>query len=295
MRGRPDATVVVTTKDRRDELAGLLPTVLAQSAPARRAGARRRLHGRDRRAGPAQDPMVRLDRVERSLGLIAQRNRAAHLVRTPIIVSVDDDARLPSPDTVAQTLADFGHHRIAAVAMPYVDVRRGPEVKQRAPEDDGIWVTDTFVGTAHAHPPGRLPRRRRVPGRARSRGRGAGAQPAPARAGGGRPAGPGRPPAPPRVPATCRRAQRAPDLAQQLARGVVGRPVAPPRRPGAEARGDDPGRRCARGSPVVDRPRDGGRPSPRAVGPARPAPGAEVGLPRQPRPPSSRPAAAGRR
>ena len=63
---------------------------------------------------------------------------------------MDDDARLPSPDIVAQTLADFEHHRIAAVAMPYVDVRRGPEVKQAPPDGDGIWVTDTFVGTAHA-------------------------------------------------------------------------------------------------------------------------------------------------
>jgi glycosyltransferase involved in cell wall biosynthesis len=150
MRGRPDATVVVTTKDRRDELAGLLPTVLAQSVPLD-------VLVLDDGSGDGtaelvrrEFPSVRVDRVERNLGLIAQRNRAAHLVDTPIIVSLDDDARLPSRDSVAQTLADFEHPRIAAVAMPYVDVRRGPEVKQAAPDGDGVWVTDTFIGTAHA-------------------------------------------------------------------------------------------------------------------------------------------------
>jgi glycosyltransferase involved in cell wall biosynthesis len=145
-----DATIVVTTKDRRDELAELLPTALAQRARPQVLIIDDGSSDGTADMVRARFPGVRLDRCDRSLGLIAQRNRAAELVETPLIVSVDDDALLPSPEIVGQVLADFDHPRVAAVAMPYVDVRRGPEVRQAAPDTTGRWVTDTFIGTAHA-------------------------------------------------------------------------------------------------------------------------------------------------
>jgi len=95
-------------------------------------------------------PQVVLHRSEESHGLIVQRTRAASLASAPVIVSIDDDARLPSARTVEQALADFDHPRVGAVAMPYVDVRRSPEPRQVAPDREGVWVTSSYIGTAHA-------------------------------------------------------------------------------------------------------------------------------------------------
>jgi glycosyltransferase involved in cell wall biosynthesis len=95
-------------------------------------------------------PSVRLHRFEESKGLIVRRNEAARLASGEVIFSIDDDAAFSSPFTVAQTLAEFNSPRIGAVAVPYADVNRDPAVRQRAPGDDETYVTDSFIGTAHA-------------------------------------------------------------------------------------------------------------------------------------------------
>jgi glycosyltransferase involved in cell wall biosynthesis len=144
-------TVVVTTKDRREDLARLLPTVLAQTVDCEilviddgsSDGTSELVRG--------SFPGVRLERSDRSLGYIVQRTRAASLAGGRILVSLDDDAVLPSPRTIEQTLADFDHPRIGAVAIPFDDVRATGEVqRQRAPDAEGRWLSDTYVGTAHA-------------------------------------------------------------------------------------------------------------------------------------------------
>ena len=148
----PDATVVITTKDRRDELPLAIESVLAQEGAdiellvvddGSRDGTSEMVAGRY--------PGVRIDRSERSLGLIAQRTRAAGLASAPVIVSIDDDARFVSPHTIAQTLADFDHERIGAVAIPFVDIRaQGTAARQEAPDHAQRWIAHVYVGTAHA-------------------------------------------------------------------------------------------------------------------------------------------------
>jgi len=147
----PRATIVVTTRNRRDDLARLLPTALAQTAECEV------LVVDDGSSDGTPDlvrerfPEARLDRSEHSLGYIVQRTRAAELARAPIIVSVDDDAILPSTRTVEQTLADFDHPRIGAVAIPFVDVRPTSDLElQRAPDGAARWLTERYIGTAHA-------------------------------------------------------------------------------------------------------------------------------------------------
>jgi glycosyltransferase involved in cell wall biosynthesis len=95
-------------------------------------------------------PQVRFYRSEESQGYIGQRNRGAELARAPIIVSIDDDARFSSADTVGQALEDFDNPRIGAVTIPYKEAPLGPDLIQAAPARDGIYVTDRYVGTAHA-------------------------------------------------------------------------------------------------------------------------------------------------
>ncbi len=67
-----------------------------------------------------------------------------------IIFSIDDDALFASPHTVAQTLAEFDHVRVGAVAIPYVEPNKSTVVHQHAPSKESIFVTDSFIGTAHA-------------------------------------------------------------------------------------------------------------------------------------------------
>jgi glycosyltransferase involved in cell wall biosynthesis len=146
----PRATVVITSKDRKEELRAALPLVLAQTEPVEV------LVIDDGSSDGSSDmvrrhfPQVRLERSESSLGLIAQRTRAATLAKAPILISMDDDARLVSPYTVAQTLADFDHERIGAVAIPFIDVRTTTMVRQVAPTREGRWIVSSFIGTAHA-------------------------------------------------------------------------------------------------------------------------------------------------
>ena len=95
-------------------------------------------------------PQVRLVRSDQPRGYIAQRNRAAEIASGDVVVSLDDDARFSSDDTVAITLAEFSDPRIAAVAIPLIHTARGPDVLQRPPSKDGIWLTNAYIGTAHA-------------------------------------------------------------------------------------------------------------------------------------------------
>jgi glycosyltransferase involved in cell wall biosynthesis len=95
-------------------------------------------------------PDVKVIRAPEPRGYIVARNVAAHEAQGDIIVSIDDDAEFQSPDTVAQTLADFDHPRVGAVAMPFVDLRRDESVRQMSPSTDGVHITSFFAGSAHA-------------------------------------------------------------------------------------------------------------------------------------------------
>ena len=51
---------------------------------------------------------------------------------------------------VEETLKEFDHPRIGAVAIPCKDVRKSQELRQRAPSGEGCHVVDSFIGTAYA-------------------------------------------------------------------------------------------------------------------------------------------------
>jgi glycosyltransferase involved in cell wall biosynthesis len=144
------ATVVITTKNRKEDLREALRLVLAQTEGVEVLVLDDGSDDGSSEMVRTQFPQVRLERSESSLGLIAQRTRGAALASAPILISIDDDARLVSPHTVAQTLDDFDHARIGAVAIPFVDVRSTTTVRQVAPRADGRWVVSSYIGTAHA-------------------------------------------------------------------------------------------------------------------------------------------------
>ncbi len=144
------ATVVITTKSRRDELRTAIKSALEQT------GAPEVLVIDDGSTDDTAEmvrqefPKVTLVTHRESRGLIVRRNEAAQVASGEVIFSIDDDAEFSSPDIVMQTLEAFSDSRIAAVAIPYIDVKKNPAVRQLAPDAENVWITDSFIGTAHA-------------------------------------------------------------------------------------------------------------------------------------------------
>lgn len=144
------ATVVITTKNRKEDLRGALLSCLQQTAPIEivviddgSTDGTADMVGRE-------FPTVRLHREECSRGLIVRRNEGAKIAEGTIIVSIDDDAAFSDRHVIEQTLADFDHPRIGAVAIPFVNVKQGERVFQTAPDAIGRFVVDSYIGTAHA-------------------------------------------------------------------------------------------------------------------------------------------------
>jgi glycosyltransferase involved in cell wall biosynthesis len=148
-RGQPAASVVIATRNRRDELRQTLEAVYEQTVPLE-------VIVLDDASTDGTGDMVRrsfsqviYERHEQPSGYIGLRNRGNSIASAPIVVSLDDDSVLTSKFTVEQTLEDFDHERIGAVAIPYFD-GQGKIPTQHPPDEDRTWITSIFIGTAHA-------------------------------------------------------------------------------------------------------------------------------------------------
>jgi glycosyltransferase involved in cell wall biosynthesis len=95
-------------------------------------------------------PEAVLRQFKDSKGLIVRRNEGARLAKGEVIFSIDDDAAFSTPQVVEQTLKDFNDARIGAVAIPYLEPRKENRLMQKAPDGEGVWIADRFIGTAHA-------------------------------------------------------------------------------------------------------------------------------------------------
>lgn len=95
-------------------------------------------------------PQALLHRFPESTGCIVRRNQGARLATGEIIFSIDDDAEFSTPQVIEQTLREFGDQRVGAVAVPCVEPHKGNRLMQKAPDEGHIWISDRFIGTAHA-------------------------------------------------------------------------------------------------------------------------------------------------
>lgn len=144
------ATVVITTKNRKEDLRNAIRSALRQDVPIEV------LVIDDASTDGTSDlvrrefPSVRLETAGSSQGYIVQRNRGARLASGPVIFSIDDDAIFTTPHVVRQTLADFDHPRVGAVAIPFININQDNAVRQKSPEPTGIYVAASYIGTAHA-------------------------------------------------------------------------------------------------------------------------------------------------
>jgi GT2 family glycosyltransferase len=144
------ATVVVTTRNRKDDLRVCLASVQRQSVVVEMLVVDDASTDGTGEMVRAEFPRARLVSHDQMHGYIRGRNEAARLATGDVIVSLDDDAAFSSGRIVADTLACFGDDRVAAVAIPYIDVNRDPAVRQLPPDGDGVYLVESFIGTAHA-------------------------------------------------------------------------------------------------------------------------------------------------
>lgn len=145
-----EATVVISTKNRCEELRVALDSCLNQT------GKHRILVVNDGSEDSTQQVLRDAYSIATvvnhaiSTGLVVARNIAARLAEGDVIVSIDDDASFTTSGILLKVLREFEDPRIGAVAIPYVDVNRDGVERQRTPDESNVWVTDRFIGTAHA-------------------------------------------------------------------------------------------------------------------------------------------------
>lgn len=149
-KGDPAATIVITTRNRKEELRQALRSALAQDVAVEVIVTDDASEDGTREMVQQEFPDVRILRSDQCLGLIVQRNRAAASASCDVIFSLDDDAAFGSSDTVRKTLTEFSDARIGAVAIPHVDTQTGTTVNPQAPDDGQIWCVASYTGTAHA-------------------------------------------------------------------------------------------------------------------------------------------------
>jgi GT2 family glycosyltransferase len=146
----PRVTVAIVTQNRKDDLRTAVRSALEQDVPVEV------LVLDDGSSDGTSDmlrdefPEVRVARFDDGAGVAARKNDATRLASGEIIVSIDDDSEFISPHVVADTIEDFDDPRIGAVALPVIDVRLSPEVRQRAPEPPDCWLTSVFRNNACA-------------------------------------------------------------------------------------------------------------------------------------------------
>ena len=149
----PQASIVITTRNRRDELASAVASALAQKVDG---GIEVIVIDDGSMDGTspmieAKFPEVKLHRFENSAGLIVRRNYGARVATAPIIFSIDDDACFSTETIVADIVAQFDLSAVGAVAIPFIDVcQDSGVVRQKPPEVSGDYVGPSFIGTAHA-------------------------------------------------------------------------------------------------------------------------------------------------
>jgi glycosyltransferase involved in cell wall biosynthesis len=146
-----DATVLITSKNRRDDLRKAIASAIAQQGCAVEVlviddGSEDGTSEMVRHEFPG----VRLERSEQSVGLIVQRNRGARLASANVVISIDDDAAFSTPSIVAQTLRDFDHPLIAAVAIPFVNILLTSAPAARPADASRRYLVESYIGTAHA-------------------------------------------------------------------------------------------------------------------------------------------------
>lgn len=143
-----NTTIVICSKDRKEELRRCLQNCLLQSYSPKILVVDDGSSDGTAAMVRHEFPMVQIHRMNENVGLINARNFAANLVKTKFICSIDDDAFFSHPDIVFETEKRFDQADIAAIAIPVVQVHEGQRLHQSATPNSRSF-TKQFIGTAH--------------------------------------------------------------------------------------------------------------------------------------------------
>jgi glycosyltransferase involved in cell wall biosynthesis len=151
----PQASIVIVTRNRREVAERAVASALAQQADvevlviddASTDGTVDYLRGK------FTDSRLRVHAASERKGYIVQRNLAARMATSPVVFSIDDDAEFVDGAVVGEILRLFDHPRVGAVLIPFHNCAPGEAGQLMtvvAPDDGGVYVTNTFIGTAYA-------------------------------------------------------------------------------------------------------------------------------------------------
>jgi glycosyltransferase involved in cell wall biosynthesis len=146
----PAASVVITTKNRKDDLRRAIRSAVAQRPEVEVIVIDDGSTDGTMDTISQEFPQISIYRSDQSRGYIVHRNRAATLARAPVIFSIDDDAEYSTSNVISQTLREFDDPRVGAVAIPFKDMNSQKILRGAPPDASQIYVTDGFVGTAYA-------------------------------------------------------------------------------------------------------------------------------------------------
>lgn len=146
----PVASIVFPTRDRNDDLLRAIASAYIQTVPVEVLVMDDGSSSETEQVVRKHFPKVQYHRIATNRGPAFQRNRGIELAKAPIVFAIDDDAVFASSRTVEQSLLDFDHTRVGAVAVPYINIRVDNIIRQRAGERTEVEIVDAFVGAAHA-------------------------------------------------------------------------------------------------------------------------------------------------
>lgn len=147
------ATVVITTRNRKELLRDAITSTLAQQEEVEIIVMDDASTDGTGEMVTAEFPMVRLVATETRCGLIVQRNRAAEIATSPIVFSLDDDAIFSTPNIISQALPHFSEERVGALALPLINIIGGVPREfyaGRPSEKHAFWVMHAFTGAGYA-------------------------------------------------------------------------------------------------------------------------------------------------
>jgi glycosyltransferase involved in cell wall biosynthesis len=144
------ASIVITTKNRKNELRTAVASALRQTGDVEVIVLDDGSTDGTAEMVREEFPQVLLERSATSRGYVEQRNRGAARASGDVIFSIDDDAEFSTPSVVKETLAHFSEPRIGGVAIASVEPHKGNGTRHLAPDSESIWITDSFIGTAYA-------------------------------------------------------------------------------------------------------------------------------------------------
>lgn len=149
----PDASIVIVTRNRKEKAREAIRSALAQ------VGDNEVILMDDGSTDGTSEfigsefPAVIIHRSEKQDGYIVHRSRSADIARSPVIISIDDDAVFDNDQVVAQTMKMFDDPIIGAVAIPHMNHftdGRALAWWPPLPDSNGRYVVSSFIGTAYA-------------------------------------------------------------------------------------------------------------------------------------------------